>query len=98
MKLTAYNTDNNIDRLFSADWEPFFHGTLADFFPAENVRPTYPRVNLVENEDGFTLTAEVPGWADENIDVEIKEGVLSVRGHVKEEKEKTQYYSLLPKF
>lgn len=90
MKLTAYNPDSNIERLFSADWAPFFHGTLADFFPTGNVRSNYPSVNIIENEDEFTLMAEVPGWADENIDVEIKEGVLSLQGHVKQETEKTE--------
>lgn len=90
MKLTTYHTGKNIERLFNNHWEPFFHGTLADFFPTEGLRPNYPRVNIVENENEFTLMAEVPGWADENIEVGIKDGVLNLRGHVKEENEKTE--------
>ncbi|GJL77413.1 MAG: hypothetical protein NPINA01_04020 [Nitrospinaceae bacterium] len=98
MKLTTYNPGKNIDPWFNSGWEPYFSHTLADFFPTENAKSTYPKVNIVENENEFTLTAEVPGWVDENIDVEIKDGVLSLRGHVKEESEKNDEHFNIREF
>ena len=87
MKLTTYNPNKHLQDFFKGDMEPFFPRNLMDFFDPETVRAVYPRVNIIENENEFLLTAEVPGMVEKNIDVEIKDGVLSLRGHAKEEKE-----------
>jgi HSP20 family protein len=87
MKLTTYNPNKNLQNFFNGDMEPFFPRNLMDFFDPETVRAVHPRVNIVENENEFLLTAEVPGMVQDDINVEIKEGVLSLRGSVKEEKE-----------
>ncbi len=87
MKLTAYNPTKNLQDFFNGDMEPFFPKNLIDFFNPETVRAIHPKVNIVENEDAFLLTAEVPGMVEKDIQVEIKDGVLSLRGDVKEERE-----------
>jgi len=87
MKLTAYNPDRNLEGFFKGDMEPFFPRNLMDFFTPETVRAVHPKVNIVENESEFLLTAEVPGMLEKDIHVEIKDGVLSLRGDAKEEKE-----------
>ncbi|MCH8314309.1 MAG: Hsp20/alpha crystallin family protein [Nitrospinae bacterium] len=87
MKLMTYNPNKTLQDFFNGDMEPFFSRNLIDFFNPETVRAIHPKVNIVENENEFLLTAEVPGMVDDDIDVEIKDGVLSLRGHVKEEKE-----------
>jgi len=87
MKLMTYNPNKSLQDFFNSDMEPFPPRNLMDFFNPETVRAIHPRVNIVENENEFLLTAEVPGMVDDDIDVEIKDGVLSLRGHVKEEKE-----------
>ncbi len=87
MRLTTYNPDMNLQDFFNGDMEPFFTRNVMDFFNTETVRAIYPKVNIVENENEFLLTAEVPGMVDDDIDVEIKDGVLSLRGHLKEKKE-----------
>lgn len=87
MKLMTYNPNKSLQDFFNGDMEPFFSRNLIDFFNPETVRAIHPKVNIVENENEFLLTAEVPGMVDDDIDVEIKDGVLSLRGHVKEEKE-----------
>jgi len=86
MKLVT-NNPNSLQDFFNGDMEPFFPGNLRDFFNPETVRAVHPKVNIIENENEFLLTAEVPGMVDDDIDVEIKDGVLSLRGHVKKEKE-----------
>lgn len=87
MKLTTYNPKKNLQDFFNGDMEPFFPRNLMDFFDPETVRAVHPKVNIVENEDEFLLTAEVPGMEEKDINVEINEGVLSLRGNTKEEKE-----------
>jgi HSP20 family molecular chaperone IbpA len=90
MKLTAYNPDRNMEDFFKGDMEPFFPRNLVDFFTPETVRAIHPKVNIVENEDEFLLTAEVPGMVEKDIHLEIKDGVLRLRGDAKEEKETTE--------
>lgn len=87
MKLTAYNPNRNLQDFFNGDMEPFFPRNLMDFFNPETVRAIHPKVNIVENENEFLLTAEVPGMLEKDIHLEIKDGVLSLRGDAKEEKE-----------
>ena len=87
MKLTTYNPNKNLKDLFNGDLEPFFPKNLMDFFDPETVRAVHPKVNIVENENEFLLTAEVPGMEEKDINVEINEGVLSLRGNAKQEKE-----------
>jgi HSP20 family protein len=86
MKLTTYNPGRNLEDFFKGDGEPFFPRNLVEFFTPETVQSVHPRVNIVENEDEYLLTAEVPGVLEKDIHLEIKEGVLTLRGGTKEEK------------
>lgn len=51
-----------------------------------------PNVDIVENEKAITLTAEMPGVKKNNINVELKEGILSIEGKV----DITEYQDLNP--
>ena len=46
-----------------------------------------PAVDIVEKDDAYLLTAELPGLAPENIDVQVENDVLTVRGERKYENE-----------
>ena len=46
-------------------------------------RGVYPPVNLVETEEGFALTAELPGVAPEDIDVSIEGATATLAGQRK---------------
>lgn len=87
MKMTTYNPKRHLQDFFNGEMEPYFPRNLMDFFDPETVRAIHPKVNIVENENEFLLTAEVPGMVEKDIHVEIKDGVLSLRGDAKEEKE-----------
>jgi len=39
-----------------------------------------PPVDVVEDDSGFTVTAEVAGMASANIDLNVADGVLTIRG------------------
>ena len=40
-----------------------------------------PRLNAVENEGEYVVSAELPGVAAESLDVAIDEGILTIKGH-----------------
>lgn len=45
-----------------------------------------PPVDIKETDGGYTFHMDVPGMKSEDLDVELHEGVLSIRGSRKEEK------------
>lgn len=75
-----------VDRLF----EDFFRGwpkpwSSGWFAPAEGAFT--PSIDLRETEKDFILTAEVPGLQKEDVDVNIMEQSVTIRGERKQEKE-----------
>jgi HSP20 family protein len=55
-----------------------------------------PRMEVTEDAKAFTVTAELPGMSDKDIDLSISGDMLTIRGDKKEEKEdknKNYYYS-----
>ena len=59
---------------------------LNDFFnPTRGVSVTgnwgwHPRVDIYEEENAIVLEAELPGVEKDNIDVDVKDGVLTLKG------------------
>ena len=41
-----------------------------------------PLVTIIEEENGFTLTAELPGVPKENVQVSVENNVLSLEGEI----------------
>ncbi|NWF83889.1 MAG: Hsp20/alpha crystallin family protein [Bryobacteraceae bacterium] len=65
-----------------------FEDTLNRFFdqPA-SARPWSPSVDIAENENELTLTADLPGVKMDDLDIKIEEGVLTLSGARKFENE-----------
>lgn len=49
-----------------------------------------PAINLVEKEDAYQITAELAGMSEDDVDVKVSNGVLTVRGEKSEEKEEEE--------
>lgn len=47
----------------------------------------YPQMDIKENKDEFVVIAEIPGMKKDDIHVVYKDGVLSIEGERKQEKE-----------
>jgi HSP20 family protein len=47
-----------------------------------------PAMDLVETEDQLVLRADLPGLAKDDVDIEIKDGVLTIAGERKAEHER----------
>lgn len=65
-----------------------------DFGNGETVTAWRPSVDLTESDEEFRLTAEFPGMSADDVDVEVQEGDLILRGEkeLKEEKEEEDYH------
>jgi HSP20 family protein len=55
---------------------------------------TSPPVDVVEKEDAFQITAELPGMDEKDVEVKCTDSTLTIKGEKKIEKEekKTDYY------
>ena len=72
-----------IDRLFDGFGRPMraaFDAGLGTFAPA-------PAMEMLENADSYRLTAEVPGLDGDDISVSLADGVLTISGDIKNERE-----------
>jgi len=68
------------------DVEPFWRGDIA--FGA------VPSVDIVEKDDAYKMSAELPGIDEKNIEVKLANGGLTIKGEKQEEKEEKRkgYY------
>ena len=79
-------------------FEPFFFGnlgkpfedTLTRFFVEPNARPWVPAVDIHENENELVVKADLPDLKFEDIDVRLGNGLLTIRGERKFEKQKEE--------
>ena len=67
---------------------------LAPTLPTEMTWGTVPAVDVAEKDKQYEITAELPGMDQNNIEVSLSDGVLTIKGEKKEEKEekKKDYY------
>src|SRR4030095_1761402 len=53
----------------------------------------WPRIELDETDKAVTVSAELPGLSEKDVQVEIANGVLSIRGEKKSEHDNGERYS-----
>ncbi len=79
---------NRVFDAFNRNWDL---GAFPEFTGAY-----MPRLDVTEDAKAFTVTAELPGMSEKDIDLSISGDTLTIRGEKKEEKEdknKNYYYS-----
>ncbi|MGA8172808.1 MAG: Hsp20/alpha crystallin family protein [Methylocystis sp.] len=73
--------------------------SFADFEPFERFLsgwPAMPAVDLAEKDGEFTITAELPGLDEKDVEVKLANGTLTISGEKKDEREskdKDHYFS-----
>lgn len=74
---------NDIDRVFG----DFLQNFDSIKFPGFSSGALVPKADFSEGESGYELVVEVPGVSDKDLDVNVKNGVLTVKGEKKSETE-----------
>jgi len=82
---------NQVDRLFR-DFETGFlqsplYRDVDNFWRRDLAFPVTPAVDIVEKDNAFEITAELPGLDAKNIELSLSDDVLTIKGEKKEEKE-----------
>ncbi len=67
---------------------------IEPFWGREEAWGAEPSVDIVEKDDAFEVTAELPGLDEKNVEVKLVDGGLTIKGEKQEEKEekKKGYY------
>jgi HSP20 family protein len=72
-----------------------FNRLFGDQFLASENAGWVPRVNVEETNDHLVLTAELPGLQREDVEIEVENNVLTLRGRkeeTREQKEEPRYH------
>src|SRR6516164_8111324 len=82
---------NQVDRLFR-DFETGFlqsplYRDIDNFWQRDFGFAVTPAIDIVEKDNHYEVTAELPGLDAKNIDLQLSDGVLTIKGEKKEEKE-----------
>jgi HSP20 family protein len=82
---------NQVDRLFREFETGFLQSPLYrdvdNFWRRDLALPVTPAMDIVEKDNAFEMTAELPGLDVKNIELSVSDDVLTVKGEKKEEKE-----------
>lgn len=85
---------NEIDQLFEdfapSRWRSSERALFGRTLPSFKKWTSAPAVDVIEKEDAYEVTAEVPGLDAENIEVRLSDGVLSIRGEKHEDREESR--------
>lgn len=78
-------------------FDSFFEGWgLTSQAPAAQPWSLSPRIDVSETDDEVRVAAELPGMDEKDIEVTLENGLLTIRGHKKQEKEeKKRNYHLV---
>ncbi|WP_193181879.1 Hsp20/alpha crystallin family protein [Nisaea sediminum] len=84
---------------FRAEMDRMFHNflqtpTFSLPFAGSGNGMVVPSADMKEADGGYTLTAELPGIAEEDIDLSVANGMITIKGEKSEEKtdEKESYH------
>lgn len=76
-------------------FEDFFDNGFFYNTSSEVSKNNWPKVDIVEKEENFTIHADLPGLEKKDIQITVEDGVLSISGekkHEKKQKEKGKYH------
>lgn len=86
MSLVKWNPENNLFPTFS-NW-------MDDFFPGDgnkfNNGVSIPAVNILETKHAFKLKIAAPGFKKDDFKLEVQNGILTISGETKMEKEEKE--------
>lgn len=82
MELISWEPFDGLNKIQSRINDLFGENSWRNFNPAT----WYPPVDVLESKDSYVLRAELPGMKREDINLEVKDGMLTLSGERKSEK------------
>ena len=82
--------DRLVDDFDHGAWRLPFRRSMFDvepFWRRELTWAATPAVDIVEKDNEYEITAELPGMDENNVDVKVANGMLTIKGEKTEEKE-----------
>jgi HSP20 family protein len=90
---TVLNNRDNFISTFDKMFDEFARKDFPEFFQHFGAEPfgksAYPKVNVITNDEAVTIEAELAGYKKDEIDIEVKEGVLTISGGTSQLNEQT---------
>lgn len=85
-----YSLQKEINRIF----DNFFNEITSERFFGDGMESFVPNVDVKEKDKEILVTAELPGMDADDIEINVSDDVLTLRGEKKEEKEEKEgnYY------
>ena len=87
MALVRWDPTREIDSLqgnMNQLFDRFFEGRAGN---GSSMRRWIPAMDLIETDDNLVLRADLPGLSQDDLDIEIKDGVLTISGERRAEHE-----------
>lgn len=86
-------TKRDLLDVFRTDFDEMFNRFFVDFPRLRLVDGVYPYVDISETDKELIVKAEIPGMDPKDIDITLRDGMLSIKGERKQEKEdKGEHY------
>ena len=85
---TVLNNRDNFISTFDRMFDEITRRDFPEFFQHFGAEPfgksAYPKVNVLSNDESVIIEAELAGYKKNEIDIEVKEGILTISGGIKE--------------
>ena len=88
MSLVTWHPEESLNSFFVTD--PFCNVTPSQW--QKEAEALAPKVNITETESSFHLEAETPGKKYKDINIEVHNGILTVKGHKESKPDKENYH------
>ncbi|GGY38411.1 Hsp20/alpha crystallin family protein [Parvularcula lutaonensis] len=83
----------------SRNWDPFtemrwLQNQMNQFFEsvADRSSSAFPAVNLYANDQGLLITAEMPGFSEDQVELSVQDNELVIEGETSETNEATDWH------
>jgi HSP20 family protein len=90
---TFLNNRDSFIRTFDSMFDEIARRDFPELFEHLGVEPfgkaAYPKVNVLSNDESVVIQAELAGYKKDEIDIEVKEGVLTISGGASQLNEQT---------
>ena len=89
MTLVRFNNKRNYPEV----WNNVFNRFFEDFLSSQSIQEEEfrPLSNVIETEKGYEVEVALPGFSKQDVNIEVKDGVLTIQGKRESKKDESKY-------